>query len=93
MLWGPAKSLPVPRAVKKNRKAVEIVRIWTAKGVPHFVLRPDQWDDPAAWGILLADLARQVVSVHEARTPGLDGGAMLERIRSGFEEEMASPTE
>jgi hypothetical protein len=93
MLWGSAKSLPVPQAVKGDRKAVEIVRIWTANGMPHFVLRPGQWDDPAAWGILLADLARHVVSAHEAQTPGLDGGAMLERIRTGFETEMASPTE
>ena len=45
-------------------KAVEVAQVWVALGNQHVSLRPDVWEDPAAWGIVLVDLAKHVANVH-----------------------------
>jgi Domain of unknown function (DUF5076) len=50
------------------------------------------WKDPAAWGILLADLARHVAHAYE-QNAGLDKRTTLERIKDGFGAEFESPTD
>ena len=49
-------------------------------------------DDPAAWGILLVDLARHAASSYE-QTSGLDRDAALERIKDGIDAEWNSATD
>ncbi len=58
----------------------------------HVSLRAGVWDDAAAWGILLADLARHVANCYE-ETEVMDGLSALKRIKEGFDAEFASPTD
>jgi hypothetical protein len=57
--------LEVPDSVQREPKAVEIARIWASHGKQVVSLNPSLWKDPAAWGLLLVDLARHVANVYE----------------------------
>ena len=85
-------ALDVPPAAAKSRGAFEVARIWVAEGNPHVALRPDAWDDPAAWGLLLVDLARHLArGYHQAS--GRPPEEALARIRAGFDAEWESATD
>ncbi len=47
------------------------------------------WEDPAAWGILIADLIREV-SEGYAKTNGGEVQAYLSRIKAGLDAELGS---
>lgn len=80
----------IPPAAEDDPKAFEIVRVWGAHGKEHVSLFWDLWVDPAAWGIMLADLAGHVANaLHQER--GLDRVATLRKIRSMFNEELDDP--
>lgn len=49
------------------------------------------WDDPAAWGVLLADMARHVATAYH-QSGGHDAGDALERVLVGFASEFGSPS-
>lgn len=83
--------LPVPPAVRTASNAMEMARIWLADGDQHVVLSPNLWKDPAAWGLMLVDLARHVASAYESQ--GHDRAAVLQRIREAFEAEWGHPTD
>jgi hypothetical protein len=83
------RELPVPGAVDADPEAVELIRVWVADGKQHVSLATEVWEDPAAWGIMLVDLARHVASAYE-ETPY---AASLERIREGFDAEWEHPTD
>jgi hypothetical protein len=83
--------LPTPPAVERAREAMEMARIWIVDGDEHVVISPNLWEDPAAWGLVLADLAKHVAAAYEAQ--GHERGAVLERIHDAFEVEWGSPTD
>jgi Domain of unknown function (DUF5076) len=85
-------ALNVPSAAAKSREAVEVARIWVADGGQHIALRPEAWDDPAAWGILLVDLARHLARAYHQGV-GRPPEETLARIRAGFDAEWGSPTD
>ena len=47
---------------------------------------------PAAWGIMLADLAKHIVNSH-AQDMALDRLKTLQRIKAAFDAELAKPTD
>ncbi len=79
-----SRSLPVPSAAQSDAKAFELLRVWVANGQQHVSLATDVWPDPAAWGIMMVDLAKHVASAYQ-KTSGKDFGEMLQRIKAGFE--------
>ena len=79
--------LLIPDAAKQDEKALEIIRVWIANQNQHFSLRVGLWDDPAAWGLLLADLAKNIAKSYE-QDSSLNAHATLERIRLAFETEL-----
>jgi hypothetical protein len=85
-------SLDVPPAAAKSRDAVEVARIWVADGSQHVVLRPEAWSDPAAWGILLVDVARHLARAYEEAAGRLPTET-LARIRAGFDAEWEHATD
>ena len=88
----PGGSLAPPDGLAAADRALEIVRVWIVSDHQEFVIRPRVWKDPAAWGILLADLMRHIAQAtveHE----GKDLHAVLARIREGLEAELAVPTD
>ncbi len=84
--------LVIPDAAREDPKSFEVARVWVAKKVEHVSLRVDVWKDPAAWGIILADLARHLANAYE-QNAGLNSHDTLQRIKAGFEAEMDSPTD
>src|SRR5213594_3493710 len=50
--------IDIPDQVRRDPTAEEILRVWRASDRQVFSARVEHWDDPAAWGLLLADLTR-----------------------------------
>jgi Domain of unknown function (DUF5076) len=84
--------LRIPEEVLNDSEARELLRVWISGDVQRFALRPDAWSDPAAWGLLLVDLARQVVRGYVQKLGG-DPEAVLARIKEGFDAEWTVPTD
>jgi len=91
-LFSKKKELDIPPAAQLDSEAVEIARIWVTGGRQEVCLRTGIWDDPAAWGILLVDLAKHVANAYE-QGEGLQADEVLGRIRAGFDCEWESPTD
>jgi hypothetical protein len=49
------------------------------------------WKDPAAWGLMLADLASHVANAYERE--GYDRSDVLIRIYEAFDAERGAPTD
>ena len=75
--------LPIPDAAKKDRQAFELVRVWVANKGQHVSLRAGAWDDPAFYGIMLADLAGHIANAYE-QDAGLDRLKTLQRIKASL---------
>jgi ureidoglycolate hydrolase len=88
----PKDELAVPPIVAQDAKSFEIARVWVANGAQHVRLRADVWPDPAAWGIVLAELARHVALAYHLREDHAVED-VLERVLAGFQSELESPTE
>jgi Domain of unknown function (DUF5076) len=44
----------------KDATARAILRVWAGPGLPQQVTLNVPWDDPAAWNLVLVDIARHV---------------------------------
>ncbi|WP_165246411.1 DUF5076 domain-containing protein [Paludisphaera soli] len=84
--------LPPPARVALDPRAVEIARVWITSEGQRASLAADLWDDPAAWGLMLVDLARQLADSY-AKDQGIDPADALARIREGFDAEWDHPTD
>jgi hypothetical protein len=70
---------------------VEIMRAAIVKGGLHVsIIRA--FDDPAAWGMLIADVARHAARVFARETKVTEAEA-IEKIRGMFDAEMDAPTD
>ncbi len=57
-MFGQRKNELNPPPIASEMEAVEVLRAWAKPGSPQqFTLRTT-WKDPAAWGLMLADIAR-----------------------------------
>jgi hypothetical protein len=86
------KELAIPEAAKKDAAAAEILRVWLADGQQHITMRTGVFEDPAAWGLFLCDLARHIANAYKLEK-GLEFEKTLDRVRAGFDAEMDSPTD
>jgi hypothetical protein len=84
--------LTISDAAKRDSKSFELLRVWIAENNQHVSLRAGVWEDPAAWGIMLADLAGHVANTYE-QSEGRNRAETLQRIKAGFDAEMSSPTD
>jgi hypothetical protein len=83
----PKDELAPPPAAAADAKSFEIARIWVADDAQYVALRLDVWPDPAAWGVVLAELARHVAFAYQRRD-GHDFEDALERLLVGFHSEI-----
>jgi hypothetical protein len=74
-----------------ERGGVEVLRAAIVDGGLHVSLRR-AFDDPQAWGMLIADVARHAARVFANETAMTEEQA-VERIRSMFDAEMDAPTD
>jgi hypothetical protein len=87
----PSNQVLEPPPIASNRDAVEVVRVWVAPDDVEQVALRTNWSDPAAWGLLLVDLARHASLAYERE--GRDRAETLARIREGFDAEWSSSTD
>ena len=81
------KPIAVPEAVKRAQHASELLRAWATSEGQVFSVRVEHWEDPAAWGLLLADLARHIAESYGAA--GLRPKEYaLERLLAGLRVEL-----
>ncbi len=86
-------ALPVPAAATRDPRSVEILRVWIANGEQHVALAFGMWEEPSAWGLLLADLARHIAEAHAQQDSKIDSDDFLEQVRSGMEAELDGPSD
>lgn len=87
------KYLDPPPAAGRDKASFELLRVWVAEQGQHVSLRAGTWEDPFAWGIVLADLARHIVNAEALNNKELDEEAFLTRMIEGFQAEIDSPTD
>ena len=85
---GQEKQLAVPAVAARDAASFELLRVWVAEQAQQITLRPGVWQDPAAWGVMLADLARSIVTVHAENDEAVDGAAFLTTLLEGFDTEI-----
>lgn len=86
------KELPIPAQVRAAKSATELARIWAADGAQHVSLAAGVWPDPAAWGIMLVDLAKHIADAYKA-SDGRDPQQTLSRIRAALDAEWGHATD
>src|SRR5438270_4230933 len=91
----PSKELEIPPAAARDKASFEVLRVWIAEQGQHVSLRSGAWEDPFAWGIVLADLARHIALAHKLQPGGKKANpeAFLERLLEGFQAEIENPTD
>ena len=88
-----AKFLDPPPASSRDKASFELLRVWVAKHAQQITLRPGIWQDPSAWGVMLADLARNIVTIHAEQDADLDTEAFLAALLEGFDMEIETVLE
>ena len=99
---GEKNELPIPPDAQRDAHATEMARVWVAEGGIHCNLRIGGWqaalaqggrplDEPRAWGILLADLARHA-SRGLAQKHGTDVTSNLQSMADALLNELQRPT-
>ena len=86
-----SQPLEPPPIATANPQAVEVLRVWAAPGVSQQLTLRSVWKDPAAWGLLLVDVARHVSRAYAV--DGRDEKEVLARIRAGFDAEWEKPAD
>jgi hypothetical protein len=79
--------LVIPPAAASDPKAFELVRAWVAQGELHVSMQMGGWDDPTAWGVVLADLVRHVARFYEEQKQLRPEQTIL-RVRDAMEAEL-----
>jgi hypothetical protein len=86
----PFDALQIPPSAL-DQGGIEVLRAAIVEGGLHVSLRR-AFDDPQAWGMLLADVARHAARIFAKETQVAEDEA-LERIRAMFDAEMDAPTD
>ena len=87
------KILSIPPAAQRDKASFEVMRVWIAEQGQHVSIQSGAWDDPFAWGIVLADLARHIALAHQLQNEGTHIDAFMERLLEGFQAEIDNPTD
>ena len=87
------KFLDIPAAAQRDKASFEVMRVFIAEQGQHVSIQSGAWEDPFAWGIVLADLARHIALAHQMQNPKVDQDAFMERLLEGFQAEIENPTD
>ena len=83
------RNLDIPKAVEAGHHVQEMARIWAVDGKQIVAFNRTLWDDPAAWGIFLADFAAHIAQAY-THTKGGNESEYLFRILEGLQAEIGS---
>ena len=80
-----------PPEMANRPAAQEVLRVWAEPGSPQQFVLQTTWEDPAAWGLLLVDLARHAARAYAGED--ISEADAFARIISLFRAELSSPTD
>lgn len=83
-------ALDVDEAIAGAPDARELARVWVANQRLAVIFDETLWDDPAAWGVFLADFMRHIRDAYVDRH-GSPPEEVMKRIGEGLREELAAP--
>lgn len=91
------KTIPLDPPKFSGNEAIEILQIWidrdAVETTQKFSIKPVISKDPAAWGLLLVDIARHVATGYSETAPeDYNFNEVLLRIKEGFDVEWENPT-
>ena len=84
--------LMIPPIASADSSGKEVLRAWVADNSFHVSLRPEVWDDSAAWGVAIADIIRHLADAYYA-TKGSDREETIGRVLSLLHAELDAPTD
>lgn len=87
------KILDIPPAAQRDKASFEVMRVWIAEQGQHVSIQSGAWEDPFAWGIVLADLARHIALAHQMQNSKVDPEVFMDRLLEGFQAEIDNPTD
>jgi hypothetical protein len=82
--------LPTPPEVATDADATELLRVWVIDQALECTLHAGAFEDPATWGVLLADVVHHVAEAF-AEDEGRDPAETIRLIRAAFDAEMSAP--
>lgn len=85
------RDLVVPPSVAGDLSTKEILRVWTSNHGEQVTLRVDLFE-PAAWGLVLVDVAKHVAHAY-ARRGGMTANQAFGAVLSGFIAEIGQATD
>lgn len=85
------RDLAVPPTVAADASTSEILRVWTSDKGEQVTLRVDLFA-PAAWGLVLVDVAKHVAHAY-ARRGGMTANQAFSEVLSGFIAEIGQATD
>ena len=92
----PIRPLVIPPAAQRDDKAVQMLSAWVAEQGLHCTMNVGMWhaegrDEPAAWGILLADVIRHLGQAIQSKR-GVKADDTVEQIIDSLLSELNEPT-
>lgn len=92
-LFGARNELEIPEKARRDKGSIELLRVWvTSDGAEHVTIKTGVWPDPAAYGIVLADLVRHIANGFH-QTQAMETDAAVKRVIEGFSAEIGYPTD
>ncbi len=82
--------LPTPPEAAGDADATELLRAWVIDQALQCTLRAGAFEDPATWGVLLADVVHHVAEAF-AEDEGREASETIRLIRAAFDAEMNAP--
>lgn len=88
---------PIPDAVLADDDAVEMLRVWTAEKTMYCSMKVGMYQETrkvseeAVWGVILADVARQVSDALRQANPDTEADS-LAMVRDHFLNELRPPS-
>ena len=85
-------ALPAPNNTDQATNALEIFSVWYVEDVPYVSVNASAWKDPAAYGIMIADLTRHIAHAYW-QAEGRDKQEAFRRILEGFVAQIEFPAD
>jgi hypothetical protein len=79
-------TLPIPQEARRP-DAKQLISVWIYEGTTDISVNFRHWRDPREWGVLLADLARDIANDLSV-DHGLTRADILLSMRRAFEKEL-----
>jgi hypothetical protein len=85
------RELPAPHGAEQSPDGLELLSVWYIDNRPYVSVKAGAWKDPAAYGMLIADVARHVAHAHGSME-GQDTKEVLQRMLEGFSIQIDDPS-